>query len=200
VQVAGLRYYNAGLGRWASRDPIGEEGGTALVAFCRNATTGLVDPVGQSATGSVGEECCCCDESQSCTTETHTPALVVTRYCLMGRRIPGLPPYIPITIPTHCWLAYYVDGARKTVGFYPGGPVDDDSGYDDYRDDYDGLKAKEVRLSPCNYDLKKFTACVEGFGSGKHPSKQYDEKTNNCYIWATGVISVCKSYAARTCH
>ena len=46
--VAGSRYYNPGLGRWTSRDPIGEPGGTNLYAFLGNSPAGLVDADGRS--------------------------------------------------------------------------------------------------------------------------------------------------------
>jgi hypothetical protein len=46
VQVAGSRYYNPGLGRWASRDPMGEIGAANLYAVVQNATTVLVDVLG----------------------------------------------------------------------------------------------------------------------------------------------------------
>jgi hypothetical protein len=48
VQVAGSRYYNPGLGRWASRDPIGERGGGNLFACLRNQLPSGVDVLGLS--------------------------------------------------------------------------------------------------------------------------------------------------------
>ena len=44
--VAGRRYYSPGLGRWSSRDPIGEMGGPNLLAMCANSTGGVVDARG----------------------------------------------------------------------------------------------------------------------------------------------------------
>lgn len=38
----GFRYYHPELGRWLSRDPIGEDGGLNLYAFVKNRTTGNV--------------------------------------------------------------------------------------------------------------------------------------------------------------
>jgi RHS repeat-associated protein len=42
----GYRYYSPRLGRWISRDPIGEEGGVNLYAYVRNVPTYLVDAWG----------------------------------------------------------------------------------------------------------------------------------------------------------
>ena len=42
----GHRFYNPELGRWISRDPIGERGGPNLRAFSRNGGTNWYDPRG----------------------------------------------------------------------------------------------------------------------------------------------------------
>jgi len=42
----GFRYYNSRTGRWASRDPIGEEGGANIYGFVENAPTEWIDPLG----------------------------------------------------------------------------------------------------------------------------------------------------------
>jgi uncharacterized protein RhaS with RHS repeats len=47
VQVAGLRYYSPGLGRWISRDPIGERGGANLLCLVANSPIMHVDPFGE---------------------------------------------------------------------------------------------------------------------------------------------------------
>ena len=44
----GYRYYSPSLGRWISRDPIGEEGGNNLFAFCKNEGLSTIDPIGRS--------------------------------------------------------------------------------------------------------------------------------------------------------
>jgi RHS repeat-associated protein len=41
------RAYDANFGRWLSRDPIGENGGTSLYVYCKNNTIKYVDPDGQ---------------------------------------------------------------------------------------------------------------------------------------------------------
>jgi RHS repeat-associated protein len=42
----GYRYYSPDLGRWISRDPIGEEGGSNLLGFANNSPTNIFDPHG----------------------------------------------------------------------------------------------------------------------------------------------------------
>lgn len=50
VQERGLRFYSPGLGRWVSRDPIEEEGGTAnLYAFVMNQPDVMTDALGLKA-------------------------------------------------------------------------------------------------------------------------------------------------------
>jgi RHS repeat-associated protein len=45
----GYRYYSPRLGRWISRDPIGEKGGINLYVLVTNSPTNSVDPSGQTA-------------------------------------------------------------------------------------------------------------------------------------------------------
>jgi len=42
----GYRYYSPRLGRWLSKDPIGEAGGLNVFAFLHNGTTAGIDPLG----------------------------------------------------------------------------------------------------------------------------------------------------------
>ena len=44
--VAGYRYYAPALGRWVSRDPIGEKGGVALHTFAGNSCIARTDALG----------------------------------------------------------------------------------------------------------------------------------------------------------
>jgi len=44
--MAPYRFYDANLGRWLSRDPIGEEGGINLYGYVGNSPTNLTDPLG----------------------------------------------------------------------------------------------------------------------------------------------------------
>jgi len=52
--VSGYRYYSPEIGRWLSRDPIGERGGFNIVSMLLNNMTGLVDAVGRSPIGVLG--------------------------------------------------------------------------------------------------------------------------------------------------
>jgi RHS repeat-associated protein len=42
----GERYYEPGVGKWLNRDPLEEEGGLNLYAFCGNDPVNAVDPTG----------------------------------------------------------------------------------------------------------------------------------------------------------
>jgi RHS repeat-associated protein len=46
LEYYGFRYYDPVLGRWASRDPIAEQGGPNLYAFVSNSPVDAVDPFG----------------------------------------------------------------------------------------------------------------------------------------------------------
>lgn len=49
VEYYGYRYYHTNLGRWLSRDPIGEQGGLNLYAFVNNNSVLSKDLLGRSA-------------------------------------------------------------------------------------------------------------------------------------------------------
>ncbi len=53
----GYRYYSARLGRWMSRDPIGEEGGVNLLAAMRNDPALRFDATGRFVTSPEQEVC-----------------------------------------------------------------------------------------------------------------------------------------------
>jgi len=47
----GYRYYSPSLGRWLSRDPIGENGGMNLYSFAFNTSVNVIDPLGLEISG-----------------------------------------------------------------------------------------------------------------------------------------------------
>jgi len=50
--IPGLRYYSPGLGRWVSRDPIGERGGVSLYCAMANDALSRADCLGLASSGS----------------------------------------------------------------------------------------------------------------------------------------------------
>jgi RHS repeat-associated protein len=49
LMLLGARYYDASVGRFISRDPIGYEGGLNVYSYCTNGPTSLIDPEGLDA-------------------------------------------------------------------------------------------------------------------------------------------------------
>ncbi len=47
LSVSGRRYYSPELGRWISRDPIGEKGGVNILAFTGNSPINRIDVLGK---------------------------------------------------------------------------------------------------------------------------------------------------------
>jgi RHS repeat-associated protein len=56
----GYRYYSPRLGRWVSRDPIGEEGGLNLYAFLANGPFDSIDPDGRQGVSTGGKSTPAC--------------------------------------------------------------------------------------------------------------------------------------------
>ena len=56
----GYRYYSPAMGRWMSRDPIGERGGGNLSLFVGNDAIGGTDLLGLRGCDRSKEPCCCC--------------------------------------------------------------------------------------------------------------------------------------------
>jgi RHS repeat-associated protein len=57
LSLAPYRAYSSEMGRWLSRDPIGEEGGINLYGYVNNNPVGAIDPEGASSTlvtGAIG--------------------------------------------------------------------------------------------------------------------------------------------------
>jgi RHS repeat-associated protein len=56
----GYRYYDPGIGRWQSRDPIGEKGGKSIYSFVQNRPTTSVDKLGRIRFGDENYMCISC--------------------------------------------------------------------------------------------------------------------------------------------
>jgi hypothetical protein len=57
----GHRFYSPSLGRWMSRDPIGEDGGSNLLRFCENRGIDRTDSLGLQVSNSQPASECPCD-------------------------------------------------------------------------------------------------------------------------------------------
>ena len=51
----GYRFYNPAIGRWMTRDPMGEVADVSLYRFVGNTPLDLIDPYGLFGTGVIGE-------------------------------------------------------------------------------------------------------------------------------------------------
>jgi len=214
----GYRYYHPETGRWASRDPIAERGGRNLYGFVRNSPViftdyqgyGLNDPPSSLPTGCcdgkpyVSEWSCCCNKKIL----SKTPVVTGVKLChgyIKGDKIFDL-------ISAHT----YVQCGDKGFGFYSkahdegkcagkafcdDGVIhdDDDKVYPETPNPKDGAgyaKCEDVKLSPCEYDIDAYKACVCSFSSGKTP---YYLIGWNCGTFADYVISSCKDKAKKDC-
>ena len=73
----GYRFYDAEMGRWISRDPIGEEGGQNLYVLTHNSPVSFQDSLGLQSKGNC---CCCCPEYLYVEDEGVTPSYSLHRW------------------------------------------------------------------------------------------------------------------------
>jgi RHS repeat-associated protein len=95
------RYYHSSLGRWVSRDPIGEEGGLNLYRFVTNRPTVSVDALGlvnaAEKVWCVTHPSCCCEAKNS---DKEIEAEIIKRY-------PGYRDHTVENAVKHCaWMCY----------------------------------------------------------------------------------------------
>ncbi len=196
----GFRYFSPALGRWLSRDPIGERGGVLLYSFVDNDSINHFDIYGLFGSGSGGpmdawaesltKEPCCGGEpynpsNHCCINDVpvdRTPVDTgVQRCCQMGRDV--LSNVTKQDKPMHCW----VDFPGGSTGFWPrGGEVSRGQIY--WPDDpYSGckktdkLKCTPIKLSPCEYNVEGFTKCVSSGPKGY----LLDDDGTGCDRWTS---------------
>ena len=128
------RFYSPVLGRWLNRDPIEEEGGDNLYAFCRNAPSAKFDMLGQNIYLYTGN-----DSGRWLNDQLHQ-TVVVDEWSAKGKRA-RIVGKVGFTFafegnwdwysPSFSWLGfsgfvlpgYWMEGEVEEVGNPPGSPV-----------------------------------------------------------------------------
>ena len=214
------RHYNPLVGNWCAKDPIGESGGVNLCGFIGNYVLSQTDYIGQGWTMRYGvpvflyTQCCdgkefdpaiecCIGKKKFSRNEEETG---VSYYCYRTRWYypivqPIIRPFSPSQFMVdHCW--FNVDGFR--FGAYPNGRFEDKksirdestmrSNYNTTHEDSFWTSGGPVRLSPCEYDIKKFKECIRG---------KYDDTSfkwtlwNNCRDFVVDSVRECKKQSKR---
>ena len=214
------RHYNSLVGNWCTKDPIEERGGINIYGFIGNNTFSQIDNLGLGWTWRYGvpvflyNQCCngkefdpakeCCIDKKILTYDKVETG--VSYYCYRTRWYYPLVqllirPFSPSQFMVdHCW--FNVDGFR--FGAYPNGRFDDKKAIRDestmpskYNATHEGsfwTTGGPVRLSPCEYDIKKFKKCIRD---------KYDDTSfkwtlwNNCRDFVIDSVRECKKQSKR---
>ena len=171
--------YDPGEGRWMSRDPIEEEGGQNLYAFCKNDPVNKFDKLGMQPSCRIDPSgvMSCIVEAQCCNGIKYNP---LTHCCINDKIISkekkatGIKkccgyqdPFFSVGgygvyVPLHCWLEY-PGGAR---GLYPGG-IKDETDYPAYEESTVPIpgspfkQCNELIATECDYDFNKISSCMK---------------------------------------
>ncbi len=184
----GYRYYDAGSGRWISRDPIGEQGGKSLYHFTSNDPIMFVDVFGLFRWPWQGccngekynglTECCCVANKRvrNGTGELLKDKNIDTGVSLCEASITWSP--LPWDV-FHKWIEFSDHSA--SIGFGPGGVSSPDS-YSGRSD----AKCKPVKLSPCDVNIENFRNNVRDLA--RDPTRPYDRTNWNCGHWRDQLI------------
>jgi len=203
-------FYNPTTGRWLSRDPIEEKGGTGIYAFVVNNPIKFYDKLGlfpgfgepdmQHSQpwdwGAVGNAMCpircsgvaynpftsCCRDGQIL---SRAKQVTGVKWCSGG---------------IHRWIEY----PGGSAGYYPAGTTTGDvvcgSGQvvnpEPHISDEDKT-CSEIKLSPCQYDLDKFKGCVSRKSAARIGDSVYSVFGFNCGNWVAMVVRTCKEEAKK---
>ena len=176
-------FFDPHIGRFISRDPIGERGGQNIYSLVAN------NPVGR--TDSLGLFCCdgrwysplthCCRNKQ-----VYREAFVAT-----GLKTCSAPTLIQPKVD-HLWI----EAEGWSAGFYPNGDTDGSLPgqvqYPDPAEDRPNKRCGPVTLNPCQHDFDCFKQCVEAFVSRSRANPpNYHYLFYNCRNWVHETISGC---------
>ena len=195
----GYRFYVPLLGRWINRDPIGEGGGKNLFVFVGNNSPnkgdrfGLIDP---DLLGS-GMDAACCggrhyDANTQCCVDNEiisdTDGVVKVKICYSvpgGSMNPAAHAGLQVEGSGPSGIRSAPFSGNSSMWIEPDDliPADEEG---------NAKHTKDITLSPCYYDIKKFETCVEGQVADGTPA-EFNFITNNCRKNVDQVIKDCKA-------
>ncbi len=104
LSLAPTRGYDALLGRWLSKDPIGLRGGLNLYGYVDNDTPNAIDPSGNNPITSFIY--CAIKEVNACRNRLTRTNLMLAKKCLLSRR----------TMPITQGKAHWIRGSNNAIG------------------------------------------------------------------------------------
>lgn len=153
----GYRYYNPEVGRWLSRDPIGERGGLNVYVYVHNGTVNRVDPLGLWEWPWTG---CCKGKSYNKITHCCRKDVVWSRFTTIATGVKKCTAQaLSYGFVEHAWLEtpsgaidVVADASAPASGILGStGIIGNASGY------VGGTKkCTEVKIPPCIIDKDKF--------------------------------------------
>ena len=148
--VSGHRYYHPGIGRWVSKDPVGQLGGQNENAFVENLPTLYVDIIGLKPTKDADGIHCTDDANRTCCCSAMKVVALVhvlpfSKGHLVGHTIIELPDPIPLPGSTN---------VTRYVGHYPAkGGWGHVHGPGEWRDNTDVANDPRTRTTVEHFDV-----------------------------------------------
>ena len=105
------RYYDPGTGRWPSRDPIEEAGGSNLYGFIRNGVPNLIDKLGEKPCDDYAKSRAVGDKKEGRTSKQNNRAIVLNG-CGTSGWDGGLVP------DSYFWSVFFGDACNNHDGCY----------------------------------------------------------------------------------
>jgi RHS repeat-associated protein len=195
------RFYAPQIGRWPSRDPIGEKGGLNLYGFLGNDGVDRLDVLGMA--------CCDLPDGQQ---GPPAPYNETTHCCCKGAILSRA--FIPVGVtrcqnfkkqddltPTHAWLEF----PGGSAGFWPNGDpfgglpgkINSPDPYADGSKKQNNVWQEEILVNQCDVDVDKFISCLQS--SGDSDGGNYTYGFRDCRHWSKDRLNACTKQAKREC-